>query len=283
MDAHDLYGLPLDRFIPERTALAKALRTAGERDEAATVAKLQKPSVAAWAVNQLVRTQHDAIAQLFEAGDAVQKAQSDLIAGGGRAQLLREAGERERGAVALLVEAARGLLSTEGHGLTQATLDRVSETLHAGALDPEAREALANACLARELARAGLGASLFPAPAPVEAPRAAPAENAAHGRKAEEQAARQAEEREAEAARQAAEKAARRAAERAAQELEAAQRRRDWAASAHRSAEEALDKATKALADAEATLSAASERAASAAALLSALSWPCPAVRPALS
>ena len=58
MDANKLYGLPLERFTEERNALAKRLREEGQRDEAATVSKLRKPSVAAWAVNQIVRTQN---------------------------------------------------------------------------------------------------------------------------------------------------------------------------------------------------------------------------------
>src|SRR5947209_20145303 len=98
MDAHDLYGLPLERFVPERGALAKALRNEGERDEAARVGKLPKPSRAAWAVNQLVRTQRRAVAALFEAGDALQQAQTEVIAGRGQAGSLREAAERERAA-----------------------------------------------------------------------------------------------------------------------------------------------------------------------------------------
>ena len=57
MDVDELFGLPLDEFIPERTALAKSLRAEGRRDEAKEVAATRKPSVAAWAVNQLVRTQ----------------------------------------------------------------------------------------------------------------------------------------------------------------------------------------------------------------------------------
>ncbi len=67
----ELYGLPLERFVPERAALVKALRAEGRREDAAQVAKLRKPSVAAWAVNQLVRTQGRAAAELFAAGDAL--------------------------------------------------------------------------------------------------------------------------------------------------------------------------------------------------------------------
>ncbi|MGH2841808.1 MAG: hypothetical protein ACRDKY_13385, partial [Solirubrobacteraceae bacterium] len=79
MDASDLYGLPLDRFVPERGALAKALKSEGRRDEAAGVAGLRKPSVAGWAVNQLVRTQGRDVQELFDAGDALRDAQADLL------------------------------------------------------------------------------------------------------------------------------------------------------------------------------------------------------------
>ena len=87
----DLYGLPLDRFVAERTALARELRGAGRREEAGEVAALRKPSVAAWAVNQLVRTQGRAVDELFEAGDALRKAQDGVLAGRDDAGSLRSA------------------------------------------------------------------------------------------------------------------------------------------------------------------------------------------------
>ena len=73
--ATELYGLPLSEFIPERARRVKALRADKKRDEATEMAALRKPSVAAWAVNQLVRTQSKAITRLFKAGDALAKAQ----------------------------------------------------------------------------------------------------------------------------------------------------------------------------------------------------------------
>ncbi|MEA2210497.1 MAG: hypothetical protein QOF83_445 [Solirubrobacteraceae bacterium] len=42
--ADDLYGLPLERFIPERAALAKTLRGQKRREEATSVAGMRKPS-----------------------------------------------------------------------------------------------------------------------------------------------------------------------------------------------------------------------------------------------
>ena len=156
-DANDLYGLPLERFVPERGAQAKSLRAEGDREQAASVAGRRKPSVAAWAVNQLVRTQDRAIASLFQAGDVLLHTQAELLAGRGDARALREAAERERAAVDELVKTSRGLLSTKGYELTQATLDRVIATLHAAALSEDAREKVRAGCLERELRYVGFG------------------------------------------------------------------------------------------------------------------------------
>ena len=51
--ADGLYGLPQDEFTPARDARAKELKA--DKDLAAAVKKLKKPSVAAWAVNLFVR------------------------------------------------------------------------------------------------------------------------------------------------------------------------------------------------------------------------------------
>src|SRR5437763_4336427 len=80
-ESSELYGLPPDRFIAERDALVRALRSDGQREEAAAVARLRKPSVAAWAVNQLARTQARAMTHLFAAGDELREIQSEVLAG----------------------------------------------------------------------------------------------------------------------------------------------------------------------------------------------------------
>ena len=160
MDGDELYGLPLDRFVPARAELAKSLRAAGRRDDAKAVVALRKPSIAAWAVNQLVRTRHREIQSLFESGDELRAAQSGLLEGQGDPGVLRSAGERERAIVAELVGVARGLLTSEGNDLSAATLERVSDTLHAAALDEEARELVRDGRLERELRHVGLGLGL---------------------------------------------------------------------------------------------------------------------------
>lgn len=271
MDPSDLYGLPLDQFVPERTALAKALRGEGRRDEAARVAKLAKPSVAAWAVNQLVRTQRRAVDALFDAGDGLQQAQADVIAGRGDARALREAAARERAAVGELTEVARGLLTSAGQGMTAATLERVSDTLHAAALEPEARAEVTDGCLVRELRHIGMGgAAAAPAPAArrpakPERPRRKVDAGQAEAQAETEQAKARAEaEREraqelAEARR--AEQEARREAARAEKDLGTAHKRRDKAGDALRAAEEAMAAAQQAMAAAEQAVAEAEERA----------------------
>ncbi len=274
MDADDLYGLPLDRFIVERGRLAKDLRTQGRRDDAADVAALRKPSVAAWAVNQLVRTQRAGVDQLFGAGQALREAQAALLTGGrGTGADLRGAMQQERAAVENLLAAARGLLSSEGHDLSPAVIERVADTLHAAALSDEAREAIGEGRLERELRHAGLGVDIGgdPAPEPKQpardadagtakrtgsAKRAGSAKRTGSSRRAKDahraEEAKRAERERAQARRAArsAEAGARRRAERAVRSLSTAQERRDKAA-------RALDDAENALADARSELDAA--------------------------
>jgi hypothetical protein len=229
-DPRDLYGLPLDRFVSERGVLAKALRAEGDKEEAALVAALRKPSVAAWTVNQLIRTQRRAVEAVFEAGDEVKRAQSELLAGQGSARVLREAAGRERRAVDEVTEVARGFLSSEGHEPTPATLDRVSMTLHAAALDEEARGQVREACLEHELRQVGFGVSEDVGPPAMQQAERQRAERLKSARKAEA--------------------AARREAERAARDVDGAQERRDRAAGSLQEAEDALASARERAEDA---------------------------------
>jgi hypothetical protein len=233
-EPHDLYGLPLERFTQERNALAKRLRQEGRRDEASEVSKLRKPSVAAWAVNQLVRTQKREVTALFKAGDRLVKVQTDLLAKRGQPGSLRQAVEGEREAVAALVERARGLLSTGGVELSDQRLEQVSETLHAAALDADSRAQVRPGCLQRELRHVGLGSLAGASSAPAKSGGDQEAKKlAAQARAARKAAAREADQaerrlkraearfREAEAALT----AARHAVDEAAGENEQAQRR----------------------------------------------------------
>jgi hypothetical protein len=292
VELDDLYGLPLDRFVPERASLVRQLRSAGEREQAAVVAALRKPSVAAWAVNQLVRTQRREVEALYAAGDALREVQAGVLGGSADARELRSAAEQERAAVDVLVALAQGLLSSGGQELTATTVERVAETLHAAALDDEARQEVSDGRLVRELRHVGLGGGLggavtapparppsgrsgkaaTPAKGAKGAQGAKPAKSGKvqrdEGKRARQAPAGAAAERQAQRERTAADAAERREREEArkqaramerdaAREVDRAERALRAAQQRHERAAEALSQAEAAVQDAEAGLTAA--------------------------
>ena len=267
--ADDLYGLPLERFVPERTALARELRSAGQREEATEVAALRKPSVAAWAVNQLVRTQRKGVDELFEAGDALRAAHDQVLAGRGDAESLRRAVARERAAVEALAKIAGGLLTSDGHELSATIIERVSDTLHAAALDEDARASVREGRLERELRHVGLGMAPGAAPPPASRrrtpaakPNKAPPSGAADKSKQDTKAERAAAEARTKARSEAraVERDARRRLERAVRAASGARERRDKAAQALEDAEAMLAEAERGQSEAEAQMRDAEQR-----------------------
>jgi hypothetical protein len=226
--ADRLYGLPFEDFTAERDATAKALRKDGEKEAAAEVAKLPKPTQVAWVANQLGRAGAD---DLLAAGDAVREAQ---LGGGGR-EALREATAAQRAAVDALLKEADDLRE-----LSRDLKDRLRALLLAVAGDEEVRAAFEAGRLVEEPSAGGAwpsGAFVAPPPSSSKPRRAAPAkpekrESAAAKRKREEKerkaadrARKEAERKREEAERRKLERrleAARDAAEDAKQRLEAA-------------------------------------------------------------
>jgi hypothetical protein len=245
-----LYGLPLDEFTPQRDALAKELRTSGERDAAAWVKGLRKPSAAAWLVNQLARTQTKETQRLLAAGEDLRAAHARLVAGQGDPDELADAGDEHSGAVQSLLCKAPGLLDSEGRGPSAATLEKVEQTLRALAVDERAQAAFSSGRLTREQRVTGLGLGFPTSPGAAPAKRRQPDRTsrraqakaaldearARHRSRREELAERQRELREAErdAAR------AQRRVDKAAAALDAARENEARAAEAVKGAEAAL-------------------------------------------
>jgi hypothetical protein len=100
-----LYSLGPDEFTKERDEAAKQLREQGDREASALVKGLKKPTVAAWAVNQLSRRRPDLVAELLEAGAELRAAQRAVLSGSRKGDL-REGTERRREAVAVLLDEA---------------------------------------------------------------------------------------------------------------------------------------------------------------------------------
>lgn len=169
-----LYGLPIDDFTSSRDALAKELRQARRREQAAWVAGLRRPTAAAWVVNQLARTQARAAKRLLQAGEELREAHRRLMAGEAEADDLRAADEQVRKALRALLATAPGLLDRDGDPPSRSTLEKAGETLQAVALDEQTRAAFAPGRLTRERQASGLGLfAAATAPAPAAPKRAA--------------------------------------------------------------------------------------------------------------
>jgi hypothetical protein len=146
-----LYGLPLGEFTPARDQLVAELRELGDRDAAARVKKLRRPSVSAWVVNQLVRHQRSDVQELLSVGDDVRTGQRAALSGGG-AEGIREITARRRRVVDRLLDGAEDLLTKAGQATSRSTLDKVGDTLMAATVDEEAADAVRAGRLERELA-----------------------------------------------------------------------------------------------------------------------------------
>jgi hypothetical protein len=160
-----LYGLPLDKITSERNALASRLRKEGNKEEADQVKSLKKPTVAAWAVNQLARQERMKMRALTEAADRVRKAQAKVL-GGGSPQLLQEADARLSKVIPDLRDAAGALLAQAGHPPSEALFDRVGQTLRAAVLNDADLERLQRGRLVEDLNPAGFGGLVGVAKAP---------------------------------------------------------------------------------------------------------------------
>jgi hypothetical protein len=163
--ADELYELPPAEFTRARDERAKALRNQGQRAEADAVKALRKPTLAAWALNQLARRRAKELERLLAAGDALRAAQEELLAGGDR-KAFQSAAAQEREQVATLAGEAAELASEAGERSGPALTEKIAATLHAAALDEETAAELRAGRLVREREAIGGFGAMTAAPAP---------------------------------------------------------------------------------------------------------------------
>lgn len=272
--ADELYGLAPADFTEARDALVKRLRANKKRELANEVKALRKPTLAAWALNQLVRHRRKDVDKLLAAGTELRKAQEKLVASGDRSGFQR-AGAKERELVAELARDASAIAAEAGAGSSQGLEEKLAATLHAAALDEETAEELAAGRVLRERQPvAGFGGlEMAPAPSRAAPKREKPAkadkqdaakrkrEHSEEAKAREELQAARIEERQAGRERDAAAKAVTRAAERvakaearaaeAARRLDEARQELDEAEEEEREAGERYEQAAEAVDAAE--------------------------------
>jgi len=128
-DIDALFRLPLAEFTGERNTLAARLKKEGRRDDAERVKLLAKPSVSAWAVNQLYWDHREAFNDLMASGKRLRPAQKLRLAG--KVASVRDSLDARREALVHLSDLAAELLRDAGSNPSLDTLRRVTTTLEA--------------------------------------------------------------------------------------------------------------------------------------------------------
>ena len=143
----DLYAVPPQEFVAARDELVRELRASGDRDAAAEIKALRRPSPSAWALNQLVRRHRDEVEALLEAGGALRAAQRRAMSGV-KDSGFREAATRRRQLVLELTKRAAGILGELGRAGGE---DDLGRSLEAASVDEAAAAALLEGRLTREI------------------------------------------------------------------------------------------------------------------------------------
>jgi hypothetical protein len=161
-----LYGAGLGEFTATRAALVAEAKAGGEKELAAQVGALRKPTVAAWALNLAVRELPDELEAFHDFAELLREAQRTLDAD--QLRLLSRERARRVDAVARKVEAlARGA----GQSISDAVGDDIRATLTAFIASEDAEEAVRTGALVKPLRYSGFGDVDIEGVAAVEPPR----------------------------------------------------------------------------------------------------------------
>lgn len=145
-----LYGVAPADFIATRTQLAKDNPELAKR-----LRELRRPTVSAWAVNQLARAAGDEIGWLLDVGAELREAWASAGHIGGLEQ-------RRSELIAQLVRTARELADEAGQPLRDPAVREVEETLQAATIDPDVAEDVRAGRLDRPRSHAGFGFGAAP-------------------------------------------------------------------------------------------------------------------------
>lgn len=141
-----LYSLMPAEFTAARNARAAEAVSAGNRELAARLKKLPKPSSAAWLINMVRYNRTDLLHEVLDLGAALREAQDDLD----QKELRRLSTERQR-LLRAITRDARTLARELGNPVSPAVAAEAEQTLWAAMTDPNAADAVASGQLIRSL------------------------------------------------------------------------------------------------------------------------------------
>lgn len=156
-----LYDAAPEEFVAVRKRLAKELKADGRADDGDHIAKVRKPTVAAWALNRLARDHRRDIDLLLDSGHRLRQAQAGVLRGDAR-EAFEQAQRAEREAIGRLMREAEQFLGDA----SPAVHEQIAASLHAAAVSEQGREVLAAGRFTHPLTLEGFDAVAGLAPPP---------------------------------------------------------------------------------------------------------------------
>jgi len=150
--ADELYGLPPDEFVPSRDDRVAAAKEAGNRDLARALARLRRPTKAAWLANLLARHRTEQLDGLVALARSLAQAQQELDGDALRAL----SGQRHRAVAAMARDAGR-LAARRGEAVSDALVREVAGILDAALADPAVAEEIRAGRLTKTVRYSGFG------------------------------------------------------------------------------------------------------------------------------
>lgn len=147
-----LYAAPPAKFTPLRSELVAQAKSAGEKELAASIGALRKPTVAAWAVNHFVREHADELEEFRSFAELLREAQRSLDA-----DQLRVLGRERSKRVDALADRIAEVAAAEGQKLGAGVAQEVRDTLTALIADEDAEASVLTGSLVRALSYSGFG------------------------------------------------------------------------------------------------------------------------------
>ena len=147
-----LYAAPPAKFTPLRSELVAQAKSAGEKELAASIGALRKPTVAAWAVNHFVREHADELEEFRSFAELLREAQRSLDA-----DQLRVLGRERSKRVDAIADRIAEVAAAEGQKLGPGVAQEVRDTLTALIADEDAEASVLTGSLVRALSYSGFG------------------------------------------------------------------------------------------------------------------------------
>jgi len=154
--ADELYGLLPGNFTSVRDARAAEARQTGDRELAAAIKGLKRPTSSAWLVNMLARSRSQQVDELLDLGSAMRAAHTQLAG-----DEIRRLSQQRRQVVADLARTARRLAADAGQAVSEEAARELEATLEVALAEPAAGETVRSGRLTTALKSSGLGSLDF--------------------------------------------------------------------------------------------------------------------------